>query len=519
VTTSVYVPRDSAALAVGAEAVAAAIAREAARRRADLRIVRNGSRGLFWLEPMVEVASPGGRVAFGPVHAEDVPGLFEADFLEGGRHPLSLGPTEDIPFLKRQDRRVFARVGIIDPLDLDDYVAMGGFQGLKRASALSQNEIVQEVERSGLRGRGGAAFPTGLKWKAALEAPGAQKYVVCNADEGDGGTFADRLLLEGDPFLVIEGMIIAGLAVGASRGYIYVRAEYPRAAEILAQAVARAEMKKVLGNEISGIGKPFHIEVRRGAGAYVCGEETALLESLEGRRGMVRAKPPVPAIAGLFGMPTVVNNVLTLASVPMIFSHGADFQAACGAGRSRGTAAYQLAGNVKHGGLVEKAFGLSLRELVEDFGGGTESGRPIGAVQMGGPLGSYLPPSKLGVSLRDEALASVGGMLGHGGVVVFDDAVDMARQARAAMAFCALESCGKCAPCRIGSIRGVEILDDLLARREPPRQLELLRDLCETMARASLCALGARTPAAVLSAIDGFPGAFQTREDRLGGAP
>jgi formate dehydrogenase iron-sulfur subunit len=513
VTTSVYVPRDSAALAVGAEAVAAAIAREAARRRTNLRIVRNGSRGLFWLEPMVEVASPAGRVAFGPVHDDDVPGLFEAGFLEGGRHPLSLGPTEDIPFLKRQDRRVFARVGIIDPLDLDDYFAKGGFQGLKRASALSQNEIVQEVERSGLRGRGGAAFPTGLKWKAALEAPGAQKYVVCNADEGDSGTFADRLLLEGDPFLVIEGMIIAALAVGASRGYVYVRAEYPRAAAILAQAVARAEMGKILGNEILGIGKPFHIEVRRGAGVYVCGEETALLESIEGRRGLVRAKPPVPAIAGLFGMPTVVNNVLTLASVPAIFSQAADFR-----GRSRCTAAYQLAGNVKRGGLIEMAFGLSLRELVEDFGGGTESGRPIGAVQLGGPLGTFLPPSKLGVSLHDDALASVGGMLGHGGVVVFDDAIDMARQARGAMELCALESCGKCAPCRIGSIRGLEILDDLLARRDPQWQLELLRDLCETMARASLCALGARTPAAVLSAIECFPGAFQTG-DRLGGAP
>lgn len=504
----VYVPRDSSALALGADGVARAIVAEAARRGAGLRIVRNGSRGLFWLEPLVEVETPAGRVAYGPVAPEDVPGLFQSDFLQGGDHRLRLGLTEAIPYLKNQERLTFARVGVTDPLSLDDYLAQGGYRGLERALELGSEKIVEEITRSGLRGRGGAAFPTGIKWKTVLETAADRKYIVCNADEGDSGSFADRLLIEGDPFALIEGMTIAGLAVGASSGYVYLRSEYPHAFEILNQAIATVREKGYLGVSVLGSGKAFDLEVRRGAGAYVCGEETALLESLEGKRGMVRVKPPLPAIAGLFGKPTVVNNVITLATVPVILDRGAEFYRDYGLGRSRGTVPIQLAGNVKRGGLVEKAFGITLRELVYDYGGGTASGRPVRAVQVGGPLGAYLPASQLDLVLDYEAFAAAGAVLGHAGVVVFDDTVNMARMARYAFEFCALESCGKCTPCRIGAVRGREVMDRVLGGRDRGRNIALVRDLCDIMLNGSLCALGGMTPYPVLSALNHFPEDF-----------
>lgn len=503
---TVYVPRDSAALAVGADAVAAAIAREAAARGEAVRIVRNGSRGMFWLEPLVEVATAQGRVAYGPVAPADVSALFEAGLLQGGAHPLGLGPTGEIPFLKQQERLTFARVGITDPLSLDDYRAHEGYAGLERALAMAPREIVQAVTDSGLRGRGGAAFPTGIKWNTVLGAQAPLKYVVCNADEGDSGTFSDRMVMEGDPFLLIEGMTIAGLAVGAEQGYVYVRSEYPHAIAMLEAAIAIATASGWLGDDLRGSGRRFHLEVRKGAGAYVCGEETALLESLEGKRGVVRAKPPLPALQGLFGQPTLINNVISLATVPVILARGAAYYRDFGMGRSRGTLPFQLAGNVRQGGLVEKAFGLTLRQLLEDFGGGTRSGRPIRAVQVGGPLGAYLPEARFDEPLDYEAYAAFGGVLGHGGVVVFDDTVDMARQARYAMEFCAIESCGKCTPCRIGSTRGVEVIDKLVAGGR--EQAVLLRDLCDTMLNGSLCAMGGMTPYPVLSALDAFPEDF-----------
>ncbi|SRR5579875_579265 len=504
----VYIPRDSGALSMGAESVADAIAAEARRRRLDIEIVRNGSRGLYWLEPMVEVATPSGRVAYGPVAAKDVASLFDSGFLTGGKHKLAVGPTDEIPYLKRQERLTFARVGIIDPLSLDDYVEHGGYRGLERALALSGAQVVEEVTASGLRGRGGAGFPAGIKWKTTLETEAKQKYVVCNADEGDSGTFADRMLMEGDPFVLIEGMTIAGLAVGATRGYIYLRSEYPHALRTLKAAIAAANASNYLGENVRGSGKTFRIDVRVGAGAYICGEETAMLESLEGKRGMVRYKPPVPAIAGLFGAPTVVNNVVTLATIPIVVEKGGSFYKDFGMGRSRGTSPFQLAGNLKYPGLVEKAFGVTLRELVYDFGGGTASGRPVRAVQVGGPLGSYFPEAKLDVAMDYEAIAAEGGILGHGGIVVFDDTVDLARMARYAMEFCALESCGKCTPCRIGSTRGMELIDQIIADRDRAASAALLRELCDTMTNASLCALGGLTPLPVMSALKHFPGDF-----------
>ena len=505
---TVFVPRDSTALAAGADAVATEIAREAARRGHAVRIVRNGSRGLLWLEPMVEVATAAGRVAYGPVGVDDVGTLFDGGFLEGAPHRLALGAPEALPYLARQERLTFARCGITDPLSLEDYAAYGGWRGLRAALALAPADIVEAVTQSGLRGRGGAAFPAGIKWRTVLNATAAQKYVVCNADEGDSGTFSDRMIMEGDPFVLIEGMIIAGVATGATRGYIYVRSEYPHAEQALDHAIVRARAAGFLGDDVLGSGRRFELEVRRGAGAYICGEETALLESLEGRRGMVRYKPPLPALRGLFGQPTVINNVITFASVPIILERGAAFYRDYGMGRSRGTLPIQLAGNLKHGGLVEKAFGVTLRELLYDYGGGSASGRPIRAVQVGGPLGAYLPESQFDTPLDYEAFAALGAMVGHGGIVAFDDSVDMAQMARYAMEFCAVESCGKCTPCRIGSTRGVEVIDRIVRGESRGRQEALLRDLCDTMLAGSLCALGGLTPLPVLSALNHFPQDF-----------
>jgi len=510
-STTVYVPGDAGALSVGAGEVAAAVAAEAKRRGIKLNLVRNGSRGAYWLEPLIEVQTERERFAYGPVRATDVPALFAADFLAGGTHPLSLGPTDSIPWLRSQQRLTFERVGIIDPASVADYVKHGGYRGLERALQLSGAEIVQAVTASGLRGRGGAAFPTGIKWKTVLEQSAAQKYVTCNADEGDSGTFSDRMLMEGDPFSLIEGMTIAGVAVGATQGYIYLRAEYPHAHAALKTAIAAAYQAEYLGADVAGSGRRFDLEVRLGAGAYICGEETSMLESLEGKRGEVRVRPPLPAIKGLFGCPTIVNNVVTLTSVPWILAHGAEAYASFGMGKSRGTLPIQLAGNIRRAGLVERAFGLTLRELLYDIGGGTASGRPIRAVQIGGPLGAFVPPAHFDTAVDYEALAAVGAMLGHGGIVVFDDTVDMAQMARYAMEFCAIESCGKCTPCRIGSTRGVEVIDRILAGIDGERNVRLLEELCETMVQGSLCGLGGMAPFPVQSALKHFREDFRAR--------
>lgn len=507
-STKIYVSCDSGALSLGAEKTASTIAQQAEKRGLEIDLIRNGSRGMYWLEPMVEVATDKGRIAYGPVRPEDVAGLFDADFIAGGQHPLSQGLTEAIPYFKNQQRLTFARVGITDPVSLDDYLQHDGYRGLKNTLAMTGAEVVKQVTDSGLRGRGGAAFPTGIKWNTVLNTPSEQKYVICNADEGDSGTFSDRMIMEGDPFVLIEGMTIAGIAVGATQGYIYLRVEYPHAHANLNSAIESAYQAGYLGDNILGSGKSFHLEVRLGAGAYVCGEETSLMESLEGKRGLVRFKPPLPAISGLFGKPTIVNNVISLASVPIILDKGGEFYRDFGMGRSRGTLPLQLAGNIKHPGLVELAFGPTLREILYDFGGGSATGRPIKAVQVGGPLGAYMPESQFDTPLDYEAFAQLWAVVGHGGIVVFDDTVDMAEMARYSMEFCAIESCGKCTPCRIGSTRGYEVLDEIIKGHDLNKNIPLLRDLCDTLLNGSLCALGGMTPYPVLSALNHFPEDF-----------
>ncbi len=502
-----FVPCDAVAVALDADRVVDALHAHAARRGVAIDIVRTGSRGLHWLEPMVEAAGEGGRIAYGPVTPADATGVLDA-IIDGGSHTLHLGDPEEIPFLKRQTRLTFARCGIVDPKSIDDYRAHGGTRGLARALEIGPQAVVAAVTESGLRGRGGAGFPTGIKWDTVAKAEGVQKYIVCNADEGDSGTFADRMIMEGDPFVLIEGMTIAGIAVGATQGYIYIRSEYPHAIAAMEAAIVAARRARMLGPAVAGSPYSFELEVRVGAGAYVCGEETSLLDSLEGKRGVVRAKPPLPAHKGLFGRPTVINNVLSLASVPIILDQGAANYRDFGMGRSRGTMPIQLAGNIKHAGLFEVAFGITLGELVDEIGGGTASGRPVRAVQVGGPLGAYFPRELFDTPFDYEAFAARDGLIGHGGIVVFDDTVDMAKQARFAMEFCAVESCGKCTPCRVGSIRGVEVVDRIVRDEQRLANIELLKDLCETMKFGSLCALGGFTPYPVLSALTHFPEDF-----------
>ncbi|MEY3786966.1 MAG: hypothetical protein RLZ75_1173 [Pseudomonadota bacterium] len=510
---TIYVPCDSSAISLGADRIASAIIEEAKKRSISIQLIRNGSRGLFWLEPLVEIDTPSGRIAYGPVKRSDITSLFDANFLEGGAHDLFLGLTEELSYLKKQQRLTFARIGKTDPISLEDYIKNDGYKGLSNALNQTQADIVKAVTDSGLRGRGGAAFPTGIKWNTVLNTQSEQKYIICNADEGDSGTFSDRMVMEGDPFVLIEGMTIAGLAVGANQGYIYLRVEYPHAHKALTTAIEKAYAAGYLGDDIKASGKAFHLEVRLGAGAYICGEETSLMESLEGKRGLVRFKPPLPAISGLFGKPTVVNNVISLASVPIILDKGGDYYRDFGMGRSRGTLPLQLAGNIKHAGLVELAFGMTLRELLYDFGGGSATGKPIKAVQVGGPLGAYLPESQFDTPLDYEAFAANWTVLGHGGVVVFDETANMAELARYNMEFCAIESCGKCTPCRIGSTRGYEVIDSIIAGQNIGKNIPLLRDLCNTLLNGSLCALGGMTPYPVLSALNHFPKDFGINDE------
>ncbi|MDO8882135.1 NADH-quinone oxidoreductase subunit NuoF [Pseudotabrizicola sp.] len=495
----VYVPLDAAARALGADEVVAALQAEAMRRGVALDVVRNGSRGMVWLEPLVEVETPAGRMGFGPMEAASVAQVFD-----GGS--LAIGLVEDLPWMKAQTRLTFARCGVIDPLSVEDYRAHGGFAGLARALAMRVEERLDEVTASGLRGRGGAGFPTGIKWRTVAGAVADRKYIVCNADEGDSGTFADRMIMEGDPLSLIEGMVIAGITVGATHGFVYLRSEYPDAIAVMNLAVLAARAAGMLGASVMGSGIAFDMEIRVGAGAYVCGEETSLLNSLEGKRGVVRAKPPLPALEGFMSKPTVVNNVISLATIPVIFERGAAAYAAHGIGRSRGTIPLQIAGNVARGGLFEAAFGMSLGEIVDDLAGGTATGRPVKAVQVGGPLGAYFPRMLFDVPFGYEEYAGQGGLIGHAGIVVFDESADMLAQARFAMEFCAIESCGKCTPCRIGAVRGAETIDRIA--RGDASAIPLLHDLCDTMKAGSLCALGGFTPYPVLSALTHFPDDF-----------
>ena len=501
--TIVRISDDSLARACGADALADAF------EQAGAEVQRVSSWGMHWLEPLVEIDGQG----FGPACVDDVAAILD------GSSDKTIGAIAEHPFIAAQQRLTFARAGKTRPLSLDDYEASGGWAGLKRARVIGPEEVLAEVTQSGLRGRGGAGFPAGIKWQTVAKAESEEKFIVCNADEGDSGTFADRMLMEGDPFALIEGMAIAGLAVGADHGFVYLRSEYPDAIAKMEQAIALS----------AGIVAPFVLEVRVGAGAYVCGEETSLLNSLEGKRGEVRAKPPLPALEGAFGKPTVVNNVLTLAAIPHILAEGgAAAYEGLGIERSKGTMPIQLAGNIKHGGLFETAFGITLRELVYDIGGGTASGRPVKAVQVGGPLGAYIHPDRFDLPFDYEAYTAADSLIGHGGITVFDETADMGAMARFAFEFCAVESCGKCTPCRIGAVRGVEIVDRIRAGGRNAGQLErapqmhnasgsarrqedevaLLTDLCEVMKDGSLCALGGFTPFPVMSALRHWPEDF-----------
>ena len=506
-----YLPLDSVAVSLGADGIAASLGAEAKSRNLEIAIIRTGSRGMHWLEPLLEIDHDGHRIGFGPFENSDIATLFDSNNKPNIAHEKYLGPVGEIPFFKQQTRMIFKRCGLTDPLSVQDYQTHGGFAGLKKALNQPAAEICQDVLASGLRGRGGAGFPAGIKWQTVAGAPAAQKYIVTNADEGDSGTFADRMIMEGDPYLLIEGMIIAGIGVGATKGYIYLRSEYPIAAQILTTALANARAANFLGDDIQGSGHAFDIELFIGAGSYICGEETSLLNSLEGKRGEVRAKPPLPALEGLFGKPTLVHNVITLCSVPDILAQGAKTYQALGMGKSTGTMPFQLAGNIKHGGLFETAFGVTLGHLVEKIGGGSLSGRGIRAVQIGGPLGAYLPPSLFNLPMDYETMLEHDAGVGHGGIVVFDESVDLLEQARYAFEFCVEESCGKCTPCRIGSVRGVELLDRLKAGDQPDKQLSVLDDLCELMVDGSLCAMGGMTPIPVKSALQHFPEDFSPR--------
>lgn len=479
---TVRISDDAVAIACGADDVAAAFI------AAGVAVERVSSWGMHWLEPLVDIDG----IGYGPVSVDQVANIIK------GKAP-SLGRIENHPFIANQTRLTFARAGKTRPLSLDDYSASDGWLGLARAREMGAQATIDTVMTSGLRGRGGAGFPAGIKWQTVARASGDQKYIVCNADEGDSATFADRMVMEGDPFMLIEGMAIAGFAVGADKGYVYIRSEYPH-------AIAKMEAAINLSAHLVA---PFVVEVRVGAGAYICGEETSLLNSLEGKRGEVRAKPPLPALEGLFGKPTIVNNVLTLAAIPWVLQHSGEAYAAFGAGRSRGTMPIQIAGNVKHGGLYEVAFGITLGELVHDIGGGTASGRPVRCVQVGGPLGAYIPPAQFHLPFDYEAFSAADALIGHAGVNIFDDTVDMAQMARFAMEFCAVESCGKCTPCRLGSTRGVETLDQIIAGENVDANLALIADLAETMKFGSLCALGGFTPYPVMSAIKHFPEDFR----------
>jgi formate dehydrogenase iron-sulfur subunit len=501
--TTLYIPSDSAALALGADEVARLLYAHAERCGLSRHIVRTSTRAMLWLEPLVEIETSAGRVGYGPVSPEDLDDPLMDAILQGKPHERCIGVVDHHPYLIAQQRWVFERLGHTQPLSLADYEQHGGWAGLRAAFSMGPQATVQAVLDSGLRGRGGAAFPAAIKWHTVAQAPGEIKYVVCNADEGDSGAFADRLLMENDPFELIEGMLIAGYATGANAGMVYIRSEYPRAITVMRQAIELAQAAAWVGSNIQARQWSFTLEVRVGAGSYVCGEETAMLESIEGRRGVVRAKPPLPAIEGLFGRPTVINNVLTLASVPRILALGSAAYAAQGRGRSTGTQPFQLAGNVRQGGLVEVPFGISLRRLLIDFGAGTASGRPIKAVQVGGPLGSYVPEQQWDEPLDYETYTGLGAVLGHGSIVVHDDSANLAQLARFAMAFCAFESCGKCTPCRIGSTRGVETIHRLVnsPAANKAQSLSLLKDLCDTMQHGSLCAMGGMTPYPVRSAL------------------
>jgi NADH-quinone oxidoreductase subunit F len=504
-------------IAAGAEDILKALDKELVKANIQAHIVQVGCIGLCYAEPLIEIAKPGmPSVFYGNLTPELIPEIV-GDYLVGGnpRPDLALGTRGegtvegiprffDLPVMKPQVRIILRNCGSIDPTNIRHYIANGGYEGLNKALNMKPQEVIDEIKKSGVRGRGGAGFPTGTKWQFCHDAPGTTKYIVCNADEGDPGAFMNRSLLEGDPHSVLEGMVIGAYAIGAQEGYIYARAEYPLAIERLRLALKQMEECGFLGKKIMGSGFSFHLKIKEGAGAFVCGEETALMASIEGKRGMPRPRPPFPAQAGLWGKPTNINNVETWGNVSLILQKGVDWYIKYGAEKSKGTKTFSLAGKVVRTGLIEVPLGITLREIIYGVGGGILGGKAFKAVQTGGPSGGCLSASLLDSPVDYESLAAAGSIMGSGGMVVMDEDNCMVDVARYFLTFTQLESCGKCIPCRWGTKQMLDILNDITNGKGRPGDIELLQELAQAIKDGSLCGLGQTAPNPVLSTIRYF---------------
>ncbi len=513
--TDVLVCGGTGCNSAGAQAVLEAFEKqvEAKGLSGEVGVVQTGCHGFCEHGPLVIVYPEG--VFYCKVAVEDVAEIVEEHLFKGRvverllyKEPLThemVPRYEDIEFYKKQERRVLANCGAINPEEIDEYIASGGYEGLMKAlTTMTPDEVISEVKESGLRGRGGGGFPTGMKWGFAQASVNKKKYIVCNADEGDPGAFMDRSVLEGDPHKILEGMAIAGYAIGSDEGYIYVRAEYPLAIKRLRIAIEQAEKLGCLGENIFGTGFNFTLHIKEGAGAFVCGEETALIASIEGRRGMPRPRPPFPAVSGLWGKPTNVNNVETFANVPLIISKGATWYNACGTEKSKGTKVFALTGKIVNTGLAEVPMGITMREIIYEIGGGITNGKKFKAVQIGGPSGGCLPESMLDLPIDYDSLIAAGAMMGSGGLVVMDEDTCMVDVAKFFLNFTQTESCGKCTPCREGTKRMLEILNRITEGEGREGDIELLEELAENIKATALCGLGQTAPNPVLSTLRHF---------------
>ncbi|MCG3208458.1 MAG: Electron transport complex subunit RsxC [Anaerolineae bacterium] len=509
-TTTIRIGMSTSDLAAGAQETFVALQTAIRRRGLPVELKQTGSLGASHREPVIEVAQNGDSTLYGPVTPERIAPLLDQHFGAGSR---GVSPEwvisrradrSDYPFLGKQVRVTTQLCGIIDPHSLDDYLAHDGYKALLEAIKMTPEAVVQAIKDSKLRGRGGAGFPTGIKWELLRKNPVTPKYLICNADEGDPGAFMDRATIEGDPHRLLEGMLIAAYATGASRGYIYVRAEYPLAVNALRLALQQAREYGMLGENILGSGMDFDIVIKEGAGAFVCGEETALMHSIEGQRGMPSMRPPYPAQRGLWGQPSNINNVETLASISSIILNGPGWFAGLGTEKSGGTKAFALAGAIERSGLVEVPIGTPLRELIYDIGGGCAGGRALKAVQLGGPSGGCIPAALLDTPIDYDELRATGAIMGSGGMIVLDETVSMVNMAHYFLSFTQDESCGKCVPCRVGTRKMLNILKKFLAGRAAPTDLDNLRRLCVTVGKTSLCGLGQTAPNPVLTTLRYF---------------
>ena len=503
--------------AAGADTVLEAINAALERHKIKANITQVGCLGLCYAEPLVDIIKPGRpRIHYGNLTPELAAQLVEEYLVNDNPHPdLALGTTGngrlpdipdlyELPVLKPQVRIALRNCGLIDPENINHYIARGGYRGLTRALEMTPEAVISEVQESGLRGRGGAGFPTGMKWGFCRKAQGEPKYIICNADEGDPGAFMDRSLLEGDPHAVLEGILIGAYAIGANEGYIYIRAEYPLAIERLQLALRQMAEYGLLGDNILGSGFSFHLKIKEGAGAFVCGEETAMIASIEGKRGMPRSRPPFPANSGLWGKPTNINNVETWANVSAILEKGAEWYAGYGTEKSKGTKTFALAGKINRTGLIEVPMGITLKEIIYGIGGGIPNGKRFRAVQTGGPSGGCLPESLLNLPVDYDSLTQAGSIMGSGGMIVLDEDNCIVDTARYFLTFTQTESCGKCVPCRLGTKQMLNILEDITGGKGKPEDIDLLTELSKSVKAGSLCALGGTAPNPVLTTLRYF---------------